>query len=95
MFLRCGQVSLLEGSRSNLPTSPPSLSVQLSDDVRLIIRFRSPDPFDFEASISAAEVDRDYQAQLSKQLGARQDSLRAANGGTPLNSRDSPLSRLG
>ena len=75
------QRALLGGDLSALPATPPCLSTRLADDVTLVVRYHSPDAFDFEPTIAAASVDRDYQVELSKQLKARYGALSAAKGG--------------
>lgn len=75
------QNALADGDLISLPAAPPSLSVRLADDVTLIVRYHSPDAFDFEPTISAASVDRSYQIELIDQAKECKDGLSAANGG--------------
>lgn len=66
---------------SDLPRAPPGVSIRLSDDVTLVVRYHSINPHDFKPTISAPSVDRTYQAELTTQTDQRQAALSAANGG--------------
>ncbi len=72
---------MVDGDRTALPAAAPSLSVRLADDVTLVVRYHGPDCYNFDPTISAPSVDRDYQTELINQLKNRRGELSMANGG--------------
>ena len=75
------QAALTDQRTPSVPLGPPQVAVRLADEITVVARYHSTDPHDFEPTIAAASVDRDYQAELTEQVHDRKSALSAANGG--------------